>query len=131
MRSRLLPVPAFLVLLTAAACSRRPAVSPADLVLTNGRIVTVEDAQPSAAALAVQGDRIAAVGSVDEIKPYIGSNTQVIDLQGQLALPGFIESHGHFTGVGETALQLNLMKTQTWDEIVAQGSGLVSRSETL
>src|SRR5262245_15589302 len=71
--------------------------APADLVLTNGRIVTLDDARPEAQALAVSGGRIEALGSTDEIKPLIGPATKVIDLQGQLAIPGLIESHGHFT----------------------------------
>src|SRR6476469_1409579 len=67
---------------------------PADLVLTNGRIVTVEDARPEVEALAVSGDKIMALRSAAEITPMIGPNTKVVDLRGQLAIPGFIESHG-------------------------------------
>ena len=69
---------------------------PADLVLTNGRIVTVDDGRPEAEAIAISKDRIQALGTAAEIKAMIGPNTQVIDLQGQLAIPGFIESHGAF-----------------------------------
>src|SRR5437899_8448941 len=78
---------------------------PADLVLTNGRIVTVDDARPEAEAIAISKDRIEALGTAAEIKSMIGPATQVIDLQGQLAIPGFIESHGHFTGVGGAQLE--------------------------
>src|SRR6476620_10022402 len=91
---------------------------PADLVLTNGRIVTVDDARPEVEAMAISKDRIQALGSAADIKGMIGANTHVIDLQGQLAIPGFIESHGHFTGVGGAQLELNLMNVQSWDEIV-------------
>ena len=92
---------------------------PSDLVLTNGKIVTVETAASQAQAVAVRGDRIDAIGSNAEVRRYIGASTQVIDLEGQLVIPGFIEGHGHFTGVGEAELQLKLMKTRGWDEIVA------------
>lgn len=92
---------------------------PAELVLTNGKIVTVETAGSQAQAVAVRGDRIVALGSSAEVKRHIGPSTQVIDLKGQLVIPGFIEGHGHFTGVGTAELQLKLMKTQSWDEIVA------------
>ena len=98
---------------------QQPAATPADLVLTNGRVVTVDDGLPEAQAIAVIGDRIAALGSAADIKRYVGPNTKVIDVKGQLVMPGFTEGHGHFTGVGESQLQLNLMKVQTWDEIVA------------
>jgi predicted amidohydrolase YtcJ len=94
-------------------------VDPADLVLRNGRIVTVDAERPEAQAVAVRGDTIVAVGSDAEIAPYAGEGTTVIDLQGRLATPGFIESHGHFTGVGDAKMQLNLMATESWEEIVA------------
>src|SRR5215470_15522992 len=102
---------------------------PADLVLTNGRIVTVDDARPEAQAMAVSGDRVEALGTADEMKRLIGPNTKVIDLQGQLAIPGFIESHGHFTGVGGAQLQLNLMNVDSWDKIVAMVAEAVSRAK--
>jgi predicted amidohydrolase YtcJ len=92
---------------------------PADLVLTNGKIVTVETAASQAQAVAVRRDRIVAIGSNAEVKRHIGSSTQVIHLKGQLVIPGFIEGHGHFTGVGEAELQLKLMQARGWDEIVA------------
>ena len=93
--------------------------SPADLVLTNGRVVTVEDGQPDAQALAIGGDRIVAVGSSADIRRYVGPATRVIDVGGQLVIPGFVEGHGHFTGLGEAQLNLNLMNVKSWDEIVA------------
>jgi predicted amidohydrolase YtcJ len=97
----------------------QPAVQPADLVLTNGRIVTVDDTVPQAQALAARVGRIVALGTSDEMKRYVGPSTQVIDLGGRLAIPGFIESHGHFTGVGEMKMELDLTKAQSWDDIVA------------
>ena len=96
-----------------------PQPEPATLVLTNGKILTVEDSMPEVQAIAVRGDRIAALGSVADIRRYIGASTDVIDLQGQLAIPGFIEGHGHFTGVGEAELNLKLMPTTSWDQIVS------------
>jgi predicted amidohydrolase YtcJ len=102
---------------------------PADLVLTNGRIVTVDDARPEAEAMAISKDRIQAIGTAAEIKAMTGPSTQVIDLHGQLAIPGFIESHGHFTGVGGAQLQLNLMNVQSWDEIVKMVADAVTRAK--
>ena len=104
----------------AAADSPAPqtAVAAADLVLRNGRIVTVEDARPEAQALAVRGDTIVALGSNQDMAPYIGANTRVIDLGGALATPGFIDAHVHFTGVGEAARNLKLSSAKNWDDIV-------------
>lgn len=101
---------------------------PADLVLTNGRIVTVDDGRPEAEAIAISKDRVQAIGTVAEIKAMTGPNTQVIDLQGQLAIPGFIESHAHFAGIGGAQLQLNLLNVDSWDKIVAMVAEAVSRA---
>src|SRR4051812_3146558 len=73
---------------------------PADLVLRGGRIVTVDAARPEARALAAIGDTIVAVGSEEEIQKYIGPSTKIVDLKGALAVPGLIDAHVHFTGVG-------------------------------
>ena len=109
---------AFTISVLSAAASQQP-VQPADLVLTNGKVVTVEDAMPEAQAVAVRGDRIVALGSAADIGRYVGPATQVEDLQGQLVIPGFVEGHGHFTGVGEAQLNLKLMPTTSWDQIVS------------
>lgn len=99
-----------------------PAVSaqPADLVLRNGKIVTLNAAAPTAQAIAMRAERITGIGSNADAAKWIGPATQVIDLHGQLAIPGFIEGHGHFTGVGEFRMGLDLREARTWDDIVAQ-----------
>ena len=102
---------------------------PADLVLTNGRIVTVDTAMPEAEAIAISRDRVQALGTAAEIKKMIGPDTKVIDLKGQLAIPGFIESHGHFSGVGGAQLQLNLMNVKSWDEVVRMVADAVTRAK--
>ena len=91
----------------------------ATLVLTNGHIVTVDSARPEAQAVAIAGDRIIAVGTNADIQRHVTSATQVIDLQGRLAIPGFIEGHGHYMGLGQSKLQLDLTKARNWDDIVA------------
>jgi predicted amidohydrolase YtcJ len=108
---------------------RGPTQAPADLVLTNGRIVTVDAGRPEVEALAASGDRIQALGTAAEIKRLIGPSTRVIDLHGQLAIPGFIESHGHFTGVGGMQLELNFMNVESWDQIVAMVAEAVSHAK--
>jgi predicted amidohydrolase YtcJ len=106
-------------LLAAAVPAAAQKPSPADLVLTNGRIVTMDPAKPEVRALAVRGDRVEALGSVKEIAAYIGPATQVIDLGGRLATPGWIDAHMHFPGLGESQLSLDLTKARSWDDIVA------------
>jgi predicted amidohydrolase YtcJ len=91
----------------------------ADRVLINGRVVTVDDALPEAEALAIRGNLIAAVGSNEEVQQHIGAATEVIDLEGRLAIPGFIEGHGHFMGLGQARMVLDLTAADSWEEIVA------------
>jgi hypothetical protein len=66
-----------------------------DLVLFGGKIVTVDSKESIQEALAIRSGRFQAVGSNNEIKPFIQSETQVIDLAGRTVIPGFIESHCH------------------------------------
>jgi predicted amidohydrolase YtcJ len=93
------------------------AAEPADLVLKNGRIVTLDAALPAAQAIAMRGGRILAVGSNAEMERYTAART--IDLQGALAIPGFIEGHGHFMGLGDAKMNLNLRDARNWSEIVS------------
>lgn len=90
----------------------------ADLVLTGGKIVTVDPSIPEGEAIAMRDGRIAAVGSVDEIAGWVGPATRVVELDGRLALPGFIEGHAHYMRLGSSTLELNLSDAASWDEIV-------------
>lgn len=66
-----------------------------DLIVTNARVLTMDPARPRAEAVALLGDRIAAIGSREEIEPMAGPRTRVIDAAGRSVLPGFVESHLH------------------------------------
>jgi len=92
---------------------------PADLVLRNGKIVTLEAGSPQVQALAARGGTIIGLGNDQQIQRYIGPSTRVIDLGGRLATPGFIEGHGHFTALGSSKMMLNLHDAKNWDQIVA------------
>src|SRR6266542_877973 len=113
------------------ACGGKPKVEPATLVLNQGRIVTVEDQKPEAQALAARGDTIVAVGTNEEVLPYIGPQPRVLDLRGRLAIPGFIDGHGHFTGVGQARITLNLTKVKNWDEVAASFTIATTSSQFL
>ena len=65
----------------------------------NGSIITVNDAQPSAEALMVDGDKIAAVGSLEEVTALKDDATEMIDLEGKTMLPGFIDGHSHIGNI--------------------------------
>ncbi len=107
---------AALALILTASSAR--AQARADLIFVNGAVVTVDAAHPRAEAVAVRGDRIMAVGTNAEVRGLSGPATRVIDLKGQLLIPGFIEGHGHYTGLGQSKLVLDLTTASTWDDIV-------------
>ena len=84
--------------------------TPADLILKNGEIYTMEADQPWASALVITGSKITAVlDEAADIDPYIGANTQVIDLAGKLMVPGFIDAHTHFDTFGALQNDPDLM----------------------
>src|SRR5579871_3099585 len=91
----------------------------ADLVLRNGKIVTLDPAAPEVQAIAITSGRVVARGSNAQMAREIQPSTKVIDLNGRLAIPGFIEGHGHFTGIGQMKMNLNLRDAKNWDAIVA------------
>jgi predicted amidohydrolase YtcJ len=115
-------------LLFSAACAGED-LAPADLVLLGGKVVTVDDAVPDGQALAAREGRIVAVGSDAEIRRYVGDGTRVVELDGRTAVPGFIEGHGHYTGVGRATLQLDLMDVANWDEVVAMVAAAVADAQ--
>ena len=84
---------------------------------------------PEAEALAAGGGRILAVGDRAEIEAYIGEHTNVVDLEGKLAIPGFIDAHAHFTGIGQAKLGLDLMTVKNWDEILSMVKEAVAKAQ--
>lgn len=110
--NKLLPLILFVVLIS---CSGK---KPADLVITGGTIYTLDDAQPIVEAVVVNADTIVFAGTAKAAEEWIGDNTNVIDLAGKTMIPGFIEGHGHFMGVGFNELDLDLSGVKNFDEIV-------------
>jgi hypothetical protein len=84
------------VLLTATSLfAQKPRPTSADLILTNGKLVTLDPAQPEAEAVAIAGDQILAVGTAAAVGKFKSKKTQVIDLQGKTVIPGLFDSHLH------------------------------------
>jgi predicted amidohydrolase YtcJ len=79
-----------------------------DLLLVNGRILTMDPDRPTATAVAIRGGRIAAVGDVAEVRDASGPTIETIDLAGRTATPGLNDAHAHPMGVGFAALDLDL-----------------------
>lgn len=90
----------------AGAAAMLGAQQPApDLILSNGKIITVDERFTIAQAVAIQGDRIVAVGSNQEIAQLAGTNTRRIDLKGRAVIPGLIDNHMHLLRAATTWLQ--------------------------
>jgi predicted amidohydrolase YtcJ len=92
--------------------------APADLVLFGGKIVTLESGLGEVQALAARDGVIVALGTDAEIRRYAGIETRSIDLEGRLVVPGFIEGHGHFTGIGAALMNIELRSLSSWNEVV-------------
>jgi len=112
---------ALLLLALAIPSAGRPALgqaSRADLVLRNGVVHTMDSRRPGAAAVAVAGNTIAAVGTDAEVASLVGPATRVIDLGGATVVPGFKESHGHLLGIGHARLTVDLVGTRSYQEVI-------------
>ena len=106
-----------------------PVVVSADLVLRGGKIVTVDDNLADAEAIAINGYLITAIGSNEQIAAYIGADTQVIELNGRLVTPGFIEGHGHYMSLGRARQILDLSTAKNWQDIVNKVATAVDKAE--
>jgi len=113
----------------AAETAASPDVAPADLVLRGGKVATVDPDLGNVEAIAVNGYQVTAVGSDEEISAYIGPETEVIELDGRFAMPGFIEGHGHYMGLGRSKQILDLRNVENWNEIVTMVSGAVDKAQ--
>jgi predicted amidohydrolase YtcJ len=100
-----------------AACSG-PQKESATLLIYGGTIYTVDSTQATVEAVATKGDIILYAGSLEEAEQYKTGQTTVIDLKGKTMTPGLIEGHGHFMGLGYNELDLDLMNTTSYQQIV-------------
>lgn len=108
-----------MLLLCTGGVSAREGDATADLVLRAGKVITLDAELGEKQAVALRGARIEFVGSDEEVHAYIGQETQVVDLNGRVVLPGFIEGHGHFLALGRAKEILDLSLAKTWQEILA------------
>jgi predicted amidohydrolase YtcJ len=106
-----------------------PALQPADLVLRDATIATLDPLQPEAQAIAIRDGRIQAVGSNEAIARYVGKQTKVLDLHGAFVTPGFIEGHGHLMDTGRALMQLDVGKAPNWDAVVALVKAAVAKAK--
>ncbi|MEM0993694.1 MAG: amidohydrolase [Bacteroidota bacterium] len=108
---------AILLALLFSACQEED-TKQADVLLFNGNIYTVDEAIPSVAAVVVKDGRILDLGTKAALEKYVDENTTQLDLEGAFTMPGFIEGHAHFSGLGTSLMNLNFLRSENWNEIV-------------
>ncbi|HLO52755.1 MAG TPA: amidohydrolase [Saprospiraceae bacterium] len=106
----------FGVLLFLASCKED---DKADLIITNANIYAVDTVYTGATAIAIKDRLILQIGSDEDIKLLANEDTKTIDAQGQFIMPGFIEGHGHYSGLGYSLINLNFLTAKSWEDIVA------------
>ena len=110
------PLATLLVALAVRAPVAQAAEPPADLVIVNAHVWTVDDRRPEAEAVAVSGGRIVLVGTSAQARTLAGPRTRVVDAGGRLLLPGFHDGHAHFIGGGRQLGELDLRDATSHEE---------------
>ncbi|HXH05313.1 MAG TPA: amidohydrolase [Vicinamibacterales bacterium] len=109
----------FIVIAAAAAgLAGRAQQPPADLIVHNARVYTVDPKRPTAEAVAARGDRLVFVGDNRGALALRGPSTRVIDASGATVVPGLQDAHGHFTGLGQSLQRLDFRRTTSYEQIV-------------
>jgi len=111
---------ATLALLAPSAAIAQTVTSPADLILVNGRIHTVDESRPIVSALAVRNGRILFAGSDREARALAGSRTRVMDIGGGTVIPGMVDAHAHLLGLGNSLRNVQLAGSKSYEEVIAR-----------
>ncbi len=113
----------------ASAQQRTAVLAPAaDLILTNGRIYTVDSDRPMVRAMAVRDGKVAFVGSDSGVMALRGAGTRVIDLAGRTVIPGMVDAHAHFLGLGTSLASVDLTGARSYAEVIAR---VVAKARTV
>ncbi|SKB62735.1 amidohydrolase [Maribacter arcticus] len=115
-------------LLMITACSG-PKKEAATLLIYGGPIYTVDSVQTRVEAVVTKDSIILFAGNLEEAEKYKNEQTQVIDLKGKTMTPGLIEGHGHFMGLGNSELEIDLLNTTSYQEIIDIVAEAVKKAE--
>lgn len=94
--------------------------APADLIVTNARIYTVDPNRPFVEAMAVRGGRVVITGPARLVMSLKGTSTEVVDAGGKTVIPGMIDAHVHLEGLGQAVRTVDLRGTTSYDEVIAR-----------
>jgi len=90
----------------------------ADLVIYNANIYAVDTTYQEATSIAIKDGLILKIGSESDIEKLSDENTEKINADGKFVMPGFIEGHGHYSGLGYSLINLNFLQSKSWEDIV-------------
>ena len=110
------------------SCSSQK-VEYADIIFKGGTIYTVNENAPLAEAVAIIDDKIIFVGDEDQAMKFKGKETQIIDLENKIMIPGFIDAHGHFMAMGNSKLILDLRHAESYDDIIKTVEDVVKKAK--
>jgi predicted amidohydrolase YtcJ len=109
-----------LLALPVIASAQAPQQQTADLIVTNARIYTVDDAHPLADAMAIRDGKVQFVGSSRAALALKSASTRVIDLGGRTVIPGMVDAHGHVDNLGLALRTVDLTGTTSYDQVIAR-----------
>jgi len=112
--------------ISAQTPTRRAIAGPADMIVVNGRVYTVDDSRPMVSAFAVKNGRILFAGSEREVRALAGAKTRVLDVGGATVIPGMVDAHAHLVGLGNSLSNVNLAGSQSYEEVISR---VVARSK--
>ena len=104
----------------ASTAARHAIAGPADMIVVNGRVYTVDDSRSMVSAFAVKNGRILFAGSEGEVRALAGPKTRVMDVGGATVVPGMVDAHAHLAGLGSSLANVNLAGSQTYEEVIAR-----------
>jgi len=120
----------FVIWMWGAGCTTPASANPADLLLLNGKIITLDAASSVKQALAIEGGHITATGSTDELRKLAGPSTKIIDLGGHTVIPGLIDSHIHAIRAGfRYATEVNWEGAASLDEALERLRSAAAREK--
>ncbi len=106
-----------LILFVTVSCKNDPK---ADLIITNANIYGVDTVYTNADAIAISNGIIIKVGKLEELNLFVDEKTEFIDAEGNFLMPGFIEGHGHYSGLGYSLINLNFLTSKSWEDVVSK-----------
>ena len=114
----------FTILFIIFSCNKKEY---ADTIIFGGTIYTVDSANSIIESVAIKDGEILKTGDYSDLEKLINSETKKINLEGKTMIPGFIEGHGHIMGVGYNEMNLDLLQTSSYDEIIEK---VIEKSKT-